>query len=91
MNDAAHQNDIARVLVVLDGETEDILEVLELQSFDLEAFADQFDVTIESDPEMLDRYAVGPDDADFVNDHLEVGMVFDFGRNAYFIEAAERD
>ena len=39
---------------------------------------------------MLDRYAVGPDDAQFVIDAIGVVIAFDFAKYAYFIEAAER-
>jgi hypothetical protein len=90
MTNEVDTSQLMRALVVLDGETEDVLDILELQGFDLKAFLVQFDVPVETDPEMLDRYAVGPDDADFVNDHLEVSMVFDFRRNAYFIDALDR-
>lgn len=90
MTNEVDTSHLMRALVVLDGETEDVLDILELQGFDLKAFLVQFDVPVETDPEMLDRYAVGPDDADFVNDHLEVSMVFDFRRNAYFIDALDR-
>lgn len=90
MTDEVDTSQLMRALVVLDGETEDVLDILELQGFDLKAFLVQFDVPVETDPEMHDRYAVGPDDTDFVNDHLEVSMVFDFRRNAYFIDALDR-
>jgi hypothetical protein len=90
MTNEVDTSQLMRALVVLDGETEDVLDIVELQGFDLKAFLVQFDVPVETDPEMLDRYAVGPDDADFVNDHLEVSMVFDFRRNAYFIDALDR-
>ena len=90
MTNDVDTSQLMRALVVLDGETEDVLDIVELQAFDLKAFLVQFDVPVETDPEMLDRYAVGPDDADFVNDHLEVSMVFDFRRNAYFIDALDR-
>lgn len=91
MEPTANNQELCRVLVILDGESEDVLDVVELQGFDINAFAEQFDVPIESDPHMLDRYAVGPDDAGFVNDHLDTVMTFDFARNAYFIEAATRE
>ena len=83
--------DVCHVLVVLDGATEDILEVFKLVSFNLPEFCEQFDVPTESDPLMHDRYAVGPGDEDFLLDHLPDGMVFDFHANAYFVEAVEND
>jgi len=90
MTDEVQPPILMRALVVIDGESEDVLDIHELQGFDLDSFLEQFDVPVETDPEMLDQYAVGPDDADFVNDHLEVSMVFDFRRNAYFIDALDR-
>ncbi len=78
---------ICRVLVILDGESEDVLDVISLVEFSLAEFQEQFDVPVGTDPEMLDRYAVGPSDEDFVNDHLDSRIAFDFSRNAYFIEA----
>lgn len=91
MTTPAEPANVCHVLVVLDGATEDILEVFKLDSFSLPAFTEQFDVPIESDPQMHDRYAVGPDDEDFLRDHLPEGMVFDFRVNAYFVEAVEND
>lgn len=91
MTTTTEQLHVGHVLVVLDGATEDILEVFKLDSFSLPAFSEQFDVPTESDPQMHDRYAVGPDDEDFLRDHLPEGMVFDFRANAYFIEAVEND
>lgn len=91
MNPSDKKTTICHVLLILDGATEDVIDVFELEGFDLPAFAEQFDVPTESDPEMHDRYAVGPGDEDFIRDHTPEGMVFDFRRNAYFIEAVERD
>jgi hypothetical protein len=79
------------VLTIIDGETEELSDAYEISGFQLTAFLQQFDVPIETDPEMLDRYAVGPDDADFVIKALGFEMPFDFTRYAYFIEAAEND
>ncbi len=91
MNSGHSSPDICHVLIVVDGESEDVIDVFELELFELQAFAEQFDVPLESDPDMLDRYAVGPDDESFIRDHLPEGMSFDFRRNGYFIEAVERD
>jgi len=82
---------ICHVLATLDGETEELIEVLEISHFDLTAFSKQFDVPVESDPEMLDRYAVGPIDIDFLRSRISPDLQFDFSRYAYFIEAARRD
>jgi hypothetical protein len=79
------------VLSILDGTTEEVIDVHEIHPFDLAAFLHQFDVPVESDPEMLDRYAVGPDDATFLSTALGIDLSFDFTRFAYFIEAARKD
>jgi hypothetical protein len=86
---------ILRALTVVDGTSEEVVEIIEFQSFDLALFTEQFDVPVQYDPEMLDRYAVGPDDAAFVISALSVEVTtdlsFDFTRYAYFIEAYSRD
>jgi hypothetical protein len=46
---------------------------------------------VETDPEMLERYAIGPDDAPFVFGVLGFEMKLDFARFGYFIEAAQKD
>ena len=86
----AHDNSIARVLTVVDGATEEVVEILEFKSFDVSSFAQQFDVPVQYDPDMLDRYAVGPDDVAFVLEHLAIGVAFDFSTYGYFIEAYNR-
>ena len=91
MSNATNQSAICHVLSILDGTTEEVIDVHEIHPFDLAAFRHQFDVAVESDPEMLDRYAVGPDDTTFVSGSLGVDLSFDFGRFAYFIEAARKD
>jgi hypothetical protein len=82
---------ICRLLTIVDGATEEIVDLIELIDFDLQSFALQFDVPLESDPEMLDRYAVGPDDIDFLSRCLGRRLEWDFRTYAYFIDAAERD
>ena len=84
-------HDICRVLAVFDGETEQLQDVIELVGFELESFVTQFDVPVESDPEMLDRYAVGPADLDFLRRHLTEEIEFDFTKFGYFIDAAKRE
>lgn len=81
---------LCRALTVLDGESEEVVEVHEIESFDLAAFSKQFDVPVQYDPQMLDRYAVGPDDVPFLNEVLGLDLPFDFTRYAYFIEALTR-
>jgi hypothetical protein len=81
---------VCHVLTVVDGSSEEVIDAHELEPFDLQAFCHQFDVPVERDPQMLDRYAVGPDDAAFLHEVLEIELPFDFSTYAYFIEAAER-
>lgn len=71
---------------MLDGQTEEILDVIKIESFDLGLFSKQFDVPVETDPEMLDSYAVGPIDVDFLRGVLGEEVSFDFSMFAYFIE-----
>jgi hypothetical protein len=82
---------LCHVLTVVDGVSEEIVDVHALEPFDLASFCLQFDVPVEHDPQMLDRYAVGPDDVAFLHQVLEVEIPFDFTTYAYFIEAARRD
>ena len=82
---------ICHVLTVIDGASEEVVDVHELEPFDLAAFCHQFDVPVEHDPQMLDRYAVGPDDVPFLHKFMEVELPFNFATHAYFIEAARRD
>ena len=82
---------LCHVLTVVDGSSEEVIDVHELEPFDLKAFCHQFDVAVERDPQMLDRYAVGPDDVTFLHKVMEIELPFDFSTYAYFIEAAERD
>lgn len=82
---------LVHVLTVVDGTTEELVDLLELKAFNLQQFAKQFDADIEVDPEMLDRYSVGPDDVPFLEQQLGRKLSFDFQRFAYFIEAAKKD
>ena len=84
-------SDICHILAVFDGITEELVEAEEILNFDLQAFREQFDVPVETDPDMLDRYSIGPDDSAFVCKALGRQISFDFTGFAYFIEAAQRD
>jgi hypothetical protein len=79
---------VCHVLSVFDGETEELVEIFEIEGFSLEAFAEQFDVPTKTDPEMLDRYAVGPDDVQFLERAIGRVLTLDFTKYGYFIEAA---
>jgi hypothetical protein len=91
MTNTRYSAPICRVLAIFDGETEELAEVIELLNFDLNSFTTQFDVPVETDPQMLDRYAVGPIDVEFMRAHVPVGIAFEFSRYAYFIDAAKRE
>lgn len=78
---------IHHILHVVDGATEETLHVVEIVNFDLPQFARQFDVPTQTDPEMLDRYVVGPDDLDFLSQFIGTDIAFDFSSNGYWIEA----
>lgn len=91
MTTTVNDSSICRVLAIFDGETEELLDVIELVNFDLQAFTNQFDVPIETDPNMLDRYAVGPIDVDFIRKHLPAELDFEFSAHAYFLDAAKRE
>lgn len=82
---------ICHILHIIDGTTEATIDVLELSPFDLEAFCKQFDVPVEHDPDMLDRYVVGPDDVAFLAARLPFPISFDFTTRGYWIEAVRRD
>jgi len=83
--------DVCRVLTEVDGQTEEVVDFVEIINFDLESFCKQFDVPVEVDPRMLDRYSVGPDDVSFLEGVLQRPLKLDLARRAYFIEALIRD
>lgn len=90
MDEPINPHELCRALTVVDGVTEEVIDLHEIEAFDLTIFAQQFDVPVQYDPLMLDRYAVGPDDVDFLNRTLGVELPFDFARYAYLIEALKR-
>lgn len=90
MTQDTNLGNLCRALTVIDGVTEELIDLHEIENFEVSAFAQQFDVPVEFDPDMLDRYAVGPDDVPFLNRALGVELLFDFARYAYFIEALRR-
>lgn len=90
MNSAPSSEEICRVLSVVDGTTEEVIDLHVIEPFNLVAFCEQFDVPVEHDPEMMDKYSVGPDDVAFLTLELGIELPFDFSRNAYFIEAVLR-
>ena len=77
---------VERVLTVFDNETERLVAEYPLDSFDLESFKRRFAVTDDDDPLMYNVYPVTPKDNGFVSKYLNGEVVFDFDKNAYFIE-----
>jgi hypothetical protein len=88
---AASSTDICHIITIVDGESDEVLDFVEIPNFNLSAFAHQFAVPLESDPDMLDRYAIGPDDVTFIEKQLQSPLTFDFSTYAYFVEAVTRD
>lgn len=87
----APPDSICHVLVIIDGRSEEVVDVITLPSFELAAFQLQFDVPIEVDPQMLDRYVVGPDDVAFLKEYLSTPVTFDYTTRGYWIEPARMD
>ena len=83
--------EVIHVLSVVDGNTDELVDLVELDEFKLEPFANQFDVDTKADPEMFNRYSVGPDDVPFLERELKMQLQLNFQRFAYFIEAAKKD
>ena len=86
-----HSQQIVHVLTVVDGVTEEIVEVHDLPHFSLEEFVKQYEVDPVLDPEMHARYSVGPDDAPLVIKAMEKVICFEFSQFAYFIDAVVDD
>lgn len=81
---------IVHVLTVIDGESEELVDLMELRGFVAAEYHKQFDVDPAHDPDMLDRYSVGPDDVEFLQLQTGAKLELDFKRFAYFIEAAKK-
>lgn len=77
----------AHYLTVYHGQTEECIEAIKINDFNLAAFKIQFDVSEDDDPNMLDRYCVSPLDTNFIAEYLPDLAEFDFQSFAYFIEA----
>ncbi len=83
-------DDVVRILSIFDGRSEKLHHFIEIQNFSLSEFAQQFDVDLQQDTQMLDRYSVGPDDLTFLTKYLNEELDFDFRLYGYFIEAVRR-
>ena len=84
------KSQVVHVLTVIDGVTEELVDLIELKSFSLVDYREQFDVDESRDPEMLERYSVGPDDLSFLERNIGRALVVDFSRYAYFVEPATK-
>lgn len=81
---------VVHVVAIIDGSTEELVDVIEIPTFELKSFSVQFDVDPKVDPDMHDRYSVGPDDMVFLEKVLGRKLSFDFSQFAYFVEAVRR-
>ncbi len=90
MNSDTENQEIIHVLTVIDGKSEELLDLVVIRQFELKKFRKQFAVAPE-DPHMLDKYVVGPDDVSFVNEAIGAELEFNFSEYGYFIEAARRE
>jgi len=86
-----NNNQITHCLTVYNGESEEIETFFDLPDFNLEEFKLHFDVDPARDPEMLDRYAVGPDDVSFLQKFVKEAVAYSFSSKGYFVEAVRRD
>jgi len=84
-------NKITRCLTVYDGASEEVELFFELENYNLKEFMFRFDVNPTDDPEMLDRYAIGPDEVSFLKAFLNEEIIFDFSNKGYFVEAVLRE
>ena len=84
------KNKIGRFLVVYDGDTEEVSELIALDNVDLDTLKDLLDVP-PTDPEMHDRYVVGPDEFEQISSYFPEKVEPDFSQNAYFVEAIVED
>ncbi len=84
------KNNIGRYLVIYDGKTEEVSKLIVLKNVELGNLKDMLDVP-PSDPEMHDRYAVGPDEMELISPYFDEEIEVDFSKHACFIEAIIED
>jgi hypothetical protein len=82
---------LKRILSVYNGASEELEEFFVLKDVSLVLLIDQFGVDPLADPEMLKRYAVGPDDVEFLSEYLTEALEFNFSDCGYFVEAVYDD
>ena len=76
------------VITIYNASSEEPVDLLRFDNFSLPDFIDQFAVDVATDPDMTERYAIGPDDLPLVNKALGYEHPFNFSELAYFVEAA---
>jgi hypothetical protein len=90
-NDSPNRKEqIVHLLVIVDGKSDEPIDLIEIPRFSLKDFCDQFDVPVQYDPEMLEIYVVGPDDVSFLKSYLDIDINFDLSSRGYWIEAVTR-
>jgi hypothetical protein len=81
---------VTHVLVIVEGSSEETIDIVEITRFSLKEFCAQFDVPVQYDPEMLEIYVVGPDDVSFLKSYLDREIIFNFSSQGYWIEAVTK-
>ncbi len=82
---------IVHILAIYDGKSEDLIEIIELPHFSPEKMIAHYEIDTAADPDIHNRYSVGPDDISIVNQAAGREISFDFTANGYFIEAVRDD
>jgi hypothetical protein len=79
-------NNVERLIAVYSEKTDELVEELELSSFDLGIFQQAFKVPDKSDP-MFNAYQIEPSHVDFISNFLTKQQSWDFKKYSYFLEA----
>ena len=80
-------NKVERLIYIFSNETEELLEELDMSSFDLIAFQKAFNVSEKNDP-MIYSYQIEPRHVDFISKYLAKEHSWDFNKYSYFLEAS---
>jgi hypothetical protein len=83
---------VACRLSVFSNETDELIADYPFSSFDLLKFKQHFGVPDEDeDTEMYCEYTVGPKDSEFLSQHLDEVIDFDFEKYTYFVSCHRVD